>query len=73
MEAGDLLCRHIIAEADGTFQDLDAKVSDGRVSSGHRVRGMICGDAHVAKLDREVSISAWGYDPRMASRMSAGR
>jgi len=67
-EDGDLFCRHIIAEADGSFQDLDVKVRSGRVTIGHRVRAMVCGDAHVAKIDREVSIATWGYDPKTGAQ-----
>jgi hypothetical protein len=49
---GDVFCRHLIADADGNFQDLNTIVKDGRVlASAYRVAAITWGDIHVEQLD----------------------
>lgn len=48
---GDWFVRHLNADSDGTFYDLDVKVERGRVTTGHRVAGITWGDPHVRNID----------------------
>lgn len=61
---GSVFCRHLLATdfEDGTFYDLDIKVSGGKVTKGHRPEAIIFGDIHIEKIDPEVSLSSFGYD-----------
>jgi hypothetical protein len=67
---GDLFCRQLIADATGSFYDLDRHVSKGRVTTGHRVRVLTPGDIHVAKLDRRNALATFGND--MAGKTAPG-
>jgi hypothetical protein len=63
---GRAFCRQINATEDGAFQDLDAKVSSGKVSYGHRVAAINPGDIHCAVIDPLVAKGIWGlgtFDP----------
>jgi hypothetical protein len=54
-------CRQLNASAsDGTLYDLDLKVSDGKVTKGHRVLAVTLGDVHAAQVDPEVAELTWG-------------
>lgn len=57
-----VFCRQVNAIADGSFQDLDVCVKDGRVTSGHRVEAITWGDIHREKLDPVVAMACWGFD-----------
>lgn len=59
---GRLFCRQIGAASDGSFQDLDAVVRNGRVTFGNRVEQITWGDIHREKLDPKVAMLAWGFD-----------
>lgn len=59
---GRIFCRQINATDDGSFQDLDVRVSRGVVSSGHRIEAITWGDIHRPKIDPEVALAAWGLD-----------
>lgn len=59
-EDGDVFCRHLIAEKDGSFQDLSFRVVDGKVSDGHRVEAITWGDIHFEMIDPEVAEACWG-------------
>lgn len=59
---GDYFCRHLLAEKDGSFQDLDVRVNDGKITSGHRVEAVTWGDIHAERLDPAVALGAWGLD-----------
>jgi hypothetical protein len=59
-DAGRAWCRQISATADGAFQDLDHKVSAGRVSSGHRVKAVTFGDIHLPSVADDVFEHLWG-------------
>lgn len=60
--AGRLFCRQINAADDGSFQDLETIVADGRVTHGHRVEAMVWGDIHRDKLEPAVPLASWGFD-----------
>lgn len=51
---GDWFVRQITADSDGTFYDLDVKVQDGEVTTGHRIEGLTLGDIHEEKKDPTV-------------------
>lgn len=59
-DAGRHFCRQINATKDGDFYDLDAKVSRGVVSRGHRVAAIQPGDIHAAVIDPDVERAIWG-------------
>lgn len=59
---GDFFCRHLIAEKDGSFQDLDIRVEKGKVTNNWRVEAITWGDIHTEYLDEEVAACSWGID-----------
>lgn len=59
---GDFFCRQITADRDGSFQDLDVVVRDGKISAGHRIEGATWGDIHREKLDPDIALGTWGFD-----------
>ncbi|MEM1046501.1 MAG: hypothetical protein AAGL24_10130 [Pseudomonadota bacterium] len=61
--AGRWFMRTISAAADGSFQDLDAIVVDGRVSRGNRVKAITWGDIHVGTVPDPIAALSWGIDP----------
>jgi hypothetical protein len=61
---GDFFCRQIIAEADGSFQDLDTVVRNGRVSRGNPIEALTTGDLHLAKLGSKNALATFGFDYR---------
>src|SRR5690606_22915978 len=63
---GDFFCRHLIAERDGSFQDLTRLVMHGKVYTGERVEAITWGDIHVERLDPDVAAGAWSLDSEMS-------
>lgn len=61
-DSGNAWCRQINAAADGSFQDLDAVVRDGRVSRGHRVKAITWGDIHLPSVETHVHEALWGQN-----------
>ena len=59
---GRPFCRQLNALDDGSFQDLDAQVSDGSVTRGHRVEAITWGDIHREKIDQVIARACWGLD-----------
>ena len=59
---GAVHCRHILTptDGDGSFQDLDARVSRGAVRYGCRVEALTFGDIHHKHMDPEVAVATWG-------------
>lgn len=55
-------CRQLNASEDGSFQDLDLKVHNGKVTARHRVEAITWGDIHREKIDPLVAVAAWGID-----------
>lgn len=61
-EDGDVFCRHLIAEKDGSFQDLTTRVQGGEVTENHRVEAITWGDIHYEMIDAAVAKACWGDD-----------
>jgi hypothetical protein len=61
---GDFFCRHLIAEKDGSFHDLNTRVSKGKITHDHRVEAITWGDLHTERLDPNTAEGAWGLDTR---------
>jgi hypothetical protein len=59
---GDIFCRHISANQDGDFYDLDAFVKKAKVTRGHRARAITFGDVHRAKLTPKNAGATFGID-----------
>ena len=57
---GDFFCRHLIADNDGTFHDLDVCVEHGKVSTEIPVEAITYGDIHPDQLDDDVAAGTWG-------------
>jgi hypothetical protein len=54
--------RQLTADSKGVIYDLDVKVDDCDVTTGHRIEAITWGDIHTAALDQEVAELAWGDD-----------
>jgi len=63
--------RQINAAEDGSFQDLDARVERGRVTTGHRVEAITYGDIHRPKIDPQVARAIWGIDVDKGAQVAA--
>lgn len=59
-EDGTAFCRPISAAADGSFHDLDARVAEGRVSRGHRLKAATWGDIHCPSVPEAIFEAIWG-------------
>lgn len=59
---GDVFCRQITANDDGSFYDLDRHIKNAEITTGHRVRAITCADIHVRKLDAANSRATFGFD-----------
>ncbi len=57
---GTWFARQLNADSDGTIYDLDRKVENGNVTTGHRLEAINWGDLHPAYEDRAASDLAWG-------------
>lgn len=68
--AGRWFCRQLNASDDGSFYDLDAYVSGGRVTYGHRVEAITHGDIHRRQLDPVIARAVWGLN--IATGAAAG-
>ncbi|WP_453971081.1 hypothetical protein [Amorphus sp. MBR-141] len=71
-EDGDVFCRQITAGSDGSFYDLDRHVSDGQVTTGHRVRSIVFADIHRAKLGPANALATFGLDLRTGATVAGG-
>ena len=71
-QAGSTHCRHILAplDGDGSFQDLDLRVSRGYVRSGCAVEALTFGDVHHAQLDPVVAAATWGLGAEATAGIS---
>jgi hypothetical protein len=63
-DEGDVFCRQITANEDGSFYDLDTHVANGDVTTGNRVRAMTLADLHVRKMDQGNCMAVFGWDMR---------
>jgi hypothetical protein len=60
---GRWYCRQLQMGADGAIYDLDRRVKDGKVTTGHRVEAITWGDVHAGRRDIPVSDVSWGRQP----------
>ncbi len=60
---GTFFVRHLLAEEDGSFQDLNYSVKNGEVTHdiGH-VEAITFGDIHREKHDAQINAALWGVD-----------
>jgi len=60
---GDVFCRHITADKEGNFYDLDAHVFMGTViRGGHRAKALTTPDSHRAKMGPVNAKAIFGFD-----------
>jgi hypothetical protein len=69
--AGRTFCRQLNATDDGGFQDLDVRVSEGRITTGARIEAITYGDIHREKLDPLVAMGTWGFDLETETTVTA--
>lgn len=69
---GTFFARHLLAEENGAFMDLDREIDGGTVTTGHRVKAINWGDLHVAQIDPEVCAASFGIKPT-EERYKGGR
>lgn len=61
---GDLFCRQINADEDGSFYDLDAFVDQGGIYVHDGIKALVAGDVHTRKLNPMNDAATFGFDPR---------
>ena len=59
MQDGTFFCRHLMAEKDGSFQDLDIKVSNGKLKFHQTIEGITHGDIHLEVIDHAIEKVVW--------------
>lgn len=68
---GDWFARHLIAEDDGSFQDLTTRVDGGQISLGYRVEAITWGDIHFPQTDADVASTGWGWEDSKGGALDA--
>ena len=61
---GHIFPRHLIADENGSFHDLDCFVANGRVYPGVRVASIVWPDWHHAQIDHRIALATVGYDSK---------
>lgn len=59
---GEVFFRHLLADVDGSFQDLNTFVQGNIVHEDCRVKTITWGDVHHEQLDGAIAKASWGYD-----------
>lgn len=67
---GECFFRHLLADEDGSFQDLDLYIKDGTIGAGYRVQAITWGDVHHEQLDPCIALASWGYDVRSRRKVT---
>ena len=63
MPDGEFFVRHLLAEDDGSFNDLRVRVSKGQVDwNGGNIEAVTWGDIHREKYDPVITTSIWGCE-----------
>lgn len=57
---GQIFCRQITGNDDGSFYDLDRYVAQGTVTGGHRVEAIVVGDLHIRKANQKNFAAVFG-------------
>lgn len=75
MADGTFFCRHLqsdgLGEDQGSFFDLDRRVTAGKITTGHRAEALTYGDIHHEKLDPVVARTTWSYDTSTGAYVAA--
>lgn len=72
-DEGDVFCRQLNADDDGSFYDLEYFVKGSRVAEHRGIAAMTCGDLHTAKIDSQNCYTTFGVDPADKTRPTASR
>jgi len=59
---GEVFFGQLIADEDGSFQDLNILVEGGIVKHGYRVAAVTWGDIHHDQLEQRIALASFGYD-----------
>lgn len=65
---GDLFCRQINADKNGSFYDLDSFVDDGVVTKSIGVTSLVAADLHIAKLGSRNCEAVFGFNLKTGKR-----
>lgn len=57
---GRIFCRQILADEDGSFQDLEVLVRNGQIETGEPIAVLVVGDLHIAKTDGLAALGTFG-------------
>lgn len=68
-EDGDLFCRQLNADSDGSFFDLTNHVTYGHVYKGLPVKSVVAADLHIAKLGVKNCRAVFGFDAQGSNRV----
>jgi hypothetical protein len=60
-EANQFFCRQLIADDDGSFQDLTTLVKGGKIFENQRVEAITWGDVHLSKKDSAIFRQSFGF------------
>lgn len=60
---GTFFCRHLLADDDGSFYDLDRHITAGKVTTDNRVKALNHGDLHIAQIDPDICEQTFGVRP----------
>jgi hypothetical protein len=63
-EEGRVFCRHLLADEDGSFYDLDVFVSGDGFDFHDGVAAVTLADAHVRKMDPANCAATFGFNPK---------
>lgn len=70
---GDLFCRHILADEDGSFCDLYYSVKDGVVEIEETVETVVLGDLHTRKLTEQSANATFRSDASLVKTLRPAR
>jgi hypothetical protein len=68
-DEGDVFCRQLNTDEDGSFYDLDKFITGGQIYDHSGIDALIAGDIHLRKLDGRNSLAVLGIDPRTGAKL----